>query len=43
MQLRDMKPIGAMIDRLGAACAYAIIFGMLVTAVAPLFAPLLQH
>ncbi|HUI95915.1 MAG TPA: hypothetical protein VLX44_09205 [Xanthobacteraceae bacterium] len=43
MQLRHEKPISALIDRLGAACAYAIIFGMLATALAPLVAPLLQH
>ena len=43
MQLRHEKPISAVIDWLGAACAYAIILGMLATAVAPLFAPLLQR
>ncbi len=43
MQLRHGKPISAMVDRLGAACAYAIIVGMLVTALAPLFAPLLER
>ncbi len=43
MQLRHRNPISAMVDRLGAACAYAIILGMLVTALAPLFAPLLER
>ncbi len=43
LQLRHGKPIAAVIDRLGAACAYAIILGMLVTALAPLFTPLLQR
>ena len=43
MQLRPGKPMASMIDVIGAACAYAIILGMLVTAIAPLFAPLLQH
>jgi hypothetical protein len=27
----------------GAACAYAVILGMIATALAPLFTPLLQH
>jgi hypothetical protein len=43
MQLRHEKPISALIDWLGAACAYAVILGMLVTALAPLVTPLLQH
>ena len=43
MQLRRGNPISTMVDRLGAACAYAIIFGMLATALAPLFAPLLER
>ena len=42
MQLHRGSPIITMVDRLGAACAYAIILGMLVTALAPLFAPLLH-
>ena len=45
MQLRPgkpMKPMAWMIDGIGAACAYAIILGMLATALAPLFAPLLR-
>jgi hypothetical protein len=43
MQLRHEKPFSALIDWLGAACAYAVILGMLVTALAPLVTPLLQH
>lgn len=43
MQLRHEKPISAVIDRVGAACAYAIVLGMLATALAPVVAPLLQH
>jgi hypothetical protein len=42
MQYRPGKPMASMIDGIGAACAYAIILGMLATAVAPLFAPLLR-
>ena len=42
MQLRHGKPINTVIDRVGAACAYAIILGMLVTALAPLVTPLLH-
>ncbi len=41
MQLRRGKPIHTVVDRLGEACAYAIILGLLVSALAPLFAPLL--
>ncbi len=43
MQLRHGSPIRTTVDRLGEACAYAIILGMLVTALAPLFAPLLER
>jgi hypothetical protein len=34
------KPFAVMIETLGSVCAYAIIVGMLATALAPLFAPL---
>jgi hypothetical protein len=40
MHLRHDKPLAGMIDLVGAACAYAVIFGMLATAIAPLFTPL---
>jgi hypothetical protein len=40
MHLRRGRPIADMIDMFGAACAYAIILGMIVTALAPLFTPL---
>jgi hypothetical protein len=43
MQLRHERPISAVIDWLGAACAYLIIVGMLATALAPLFTPLLER
>ena len=43
MQLRRGKPMASVIDAIGATCAYAIIISMLATAIAPLFAPLLQH
>ena len=43
MHLRHEKPISALIDWVGAACAYTIILGMLATALAPLITPLLQR
>jgi hypothetical protein len=43
MQLRREKPVSALIDWVGAACAYAIILGMLATALAPLITPLLPR
>jgi hypothetical protein len=42
MHLRHSKELAHMADVLGAACAYAIIFGMLATALAPLVVPLFQ-
>lgn len=42
MGLRLARPLGGLIDRVGAACAFVIILGMLATAVAPVFAPLLH-
>jgi hypothetical protein len=44
MQLRPGRLVtfASMIDGIGAACAYAIILGMIATALAPLFAPLLR-
>ena len=43
MQARRDKPFAHMVDLVGAACAYAVILGMIATALAPLFAPLLQR
>jgi hypothetical protein len=43
MQLHRDKPLAHVIDVVGATCAYAIILGMIATALAPLFAPLLQR
>ena len=42
MHLRHDKELAHMADVLGAACAYAIILGMLATALAPLVLPLVQ-
>jgi hypothetical protein len=42
MHLRHGKQLADMADRVGAACAYAIILGMLATALAPLVIPLVQ-
>jgi hypothetical protein len=42
MHLRHSKELAHMADVLGAACAYAIILGMLATALAPLVLPLVQ-
>ena len=39
----EVRTVEALFDWLGAACAYAIILGMLVTALAPIVTPLLQH
>jgi hypothetical protein len=43
MQAHRDKPLAHMVDLVGAACAYAVILGMIATALAPLFTPLLQH
>jgi hypothetical protein len=43
MQAHREKPLTYVADLVGAACAYAIIFGMIATALAPLFTPLLHH
>ncbi len=43
MHLRHGHQLAHMIDLIGAACAYAIIFGMLATALAPMVIPLFQH
>ena len=40
--MRFGKPIASVMDQVGAACAYLIILGMLATAIAPLFTPLLH-
>jgi hypothetical protein len=42
MRLRHARRLAGMADLIGAACAYAIILGMLATAIAPLFMPLFQ-
>jgi hypothetical protein len=42
MHLRHGKEFADMADMVGAACAYAIILGMLATALAPLVIPLFQ-
>ncbi|HUI98338.1 MAG TPA: hypothetical protein VLX44_21490 [Xanthobacteraceae bacterium] len=42
MHLRHGRQLADMGDLIGAACAYAIILGMLATALAPLFVPLFQ-
>ena len=43
MQAHRDKLLTHMVDLIGEACAYAVILGMIVTALAPLFAPLLQR
>jgi hypothetical protein len=42
MHLRHGKELAGMADMVGAACAYAIILGMLATALAPLVIPLIR-
>jgi len=42
MHLRHGKELAAMAEMIGAACAYAIILGMIATALAPLVLPLVQ-
>jgi hypothetical protein len=42
MGLHLARPIAGLIDRVGAACAFVIILGMLATALAPVFVPLLH-
>ncbi len=42
MHLRHGRQLAGMADVVGAACAYAIILGMLATALAPLVIPLIQ-
>jgi len=43
MHVRHDGPIAAIMEWVGATCAYAIIFGMIATALAPLFTPLFQN
>jgi hypothetical protein len=43
MHLRHGKELAGVADMIGAACAYAIIVGMLATALAPLVIPLFQQ
>jgi hypothetical protein len=43
MRVHQDKPLSHMVDLIGEACAYAVILGMIATALAPLFTPLLQH
>ena len=43
MHVRHNKPIAGVLELVGATCAYAIILGMIATALAPLFTPLFQH
>ncbi len=42
MHLRHGKELAGMVDMIGAACAYAIILGMIATALAPLVIPFVQ-
>jgi hypothetical protein len=42
MHLRHGRQLAGMADMIGAACAYAIILGMLATALAPLVIPFVQ-
>jgi len=42
MHLRHGRQLAGMADKVGAACAYAIILGMLATAIAPLVIPFVQ-
>jgi hypothetical protein len=42
MHLRHDRHFADVIDHIGAVCAYAIILGMLATALAPLFIPLFR-
>ena len=39
MHLRHDRSFAGMMDMIGSACAYAIILGMLATALAPLVTP----
>jgi hypothetical protein len=43
MHVRRDGPIFGVMEFVGATCAYAIILGMIVTAVATLFTPLFQN
>jgi hypothetical protein len=43
MHLRHSKELAGMADMIGAACAYAIILGMIATALAPLVMPLFRQ
>jgi hypothetical protein len=43
MHVRHGKPIAGMLELIGATCAYAIILGMIATALAPLFTPWFQN
>jgi hypothetical protein len=42
MHLRHSKELAGMADMIGATCAYAIILGMIATAIAPLVIPFVQ-
>jgi len=42
MHLRHSKELAGVADIIGATCAYAIILGMIATALAPLVLPLVQ-
>ena len=42
MHLRHSKELSGVADMIGAACAYAIILGMIATALAPLVLMLVQ-
>ncbi len=43
MRARHDGLISGMMELVGATCAYAIILGMIATALAPLFTPLFQN
>ncbi len=43
MHVRHVGSIVGMMEFVGATCAYAIILGMIATALAPLFTPLFQN
>ena len=43
MHVRHDGPIFGIMEFVGATCAYALILGMIATALAPLFTPLFQN
>jgi hypothetical protein len=43
MRVRHDGPFVGILEWIGATCAYALIIGMIATALAPLFTPLFQN